>query len=125
MRCVLVSMADPQIDRQTMRLGITVIAVGFAVTILRNYRTRSLSAVAFFVVGYVLNAAAQNSTPGLDNPAAQIAPILKPLEPENSANQAVPNLENLSSESDNPAMQTLKSLAPKLENPPTQAIPDP
>ena len=128
------SMADPQITT----LVTAVIAVGFAVTILRSNRMRSLSVAAIFVVGYVLSAVAQNSTPELDNPATQVAP-LKPPEPDNSArhvtpnleflsqqrSQVVPNLKSLSEEPENPAMQTLKSLAPELENPTTQAIADP
>ena len=107
--------------------------------ILRNNRMRSLSVAAIFVVGYVLSAVAQNSTPEPDNPATQVAPNLKPPEPDNSArhvtpnleflsqqrNNLVPNLESLSEEPDNPAMQTLKSLAPELENPTTQTIPGP
>ena len=106
--------------------------------ILRNNRMRSLSVAAIFVVGYVVSAVAQNSTPELDNPATQVAP-LKPPEPDNSArhvtpnleflsqqrNNLVPNLESLSEERDNPAMQTLKSLAPDVDNPTTRAIPDP
>jgi hypothetical protein len=106
-----------------------VIAVGFAVTILRSNRMRSLSVAAIFVVGCVLSAEAQTSTP-----ATQVAPNLKPPEPDNSARHVTPNLEflsqqpnleSLSEEPDNPAMQTLKSLAPELENPTTQAIPNP
>jgi len=119
---LLLSMADPQI----MTLVTAVIAVGFAVTILRNNRMRSLSVAAIFVVGYVLSAVAQNSTPQLDNPATQVAPNLKPPWPERPATQVAPNPESLSSEElDNSATQVLKSLAPKLENPTTQAIPDP
>jgi len=138
MQCVLVSMAAPQI----MTLVAVVIGVGFAVTILRNNRMRSLSVAAIFVVGYVLSAAAQNSAPELDNPATQVAPNLKPpwparpatqvapnlkpLEPDSLGAQVAPNPESLSSEElDNSATQVLKSLAPKLENPTTQAIPDP
>jgi hypothetical protein len=102
---------------------------------------RSLSVAAIFVVGYVQSAVAQNSTPELDNPATQVAPNLQPPGPDNPAIQVVPNpkpprpdspvahvapnLESLSEELDNSAMQTLKSLAPELENPTTQAIPDP
>jgi hypothetical protein len=122
------SMADPQITT----LVTAVIAVGFAVTILRSNRMRSLSVAAIFVVGYVLSAVAQNSTPEPGKPATQVAPNLKPPEPDNSArhvtpnlefltqqrSQVVPNLKSLSEEPDNPAMQTLKSLAPELENPP-------
>ena len=100
------------------------------------------------MVGYVLSAVAQNSTPQLDNPATQVAPNLeppwpvkppwperpaaqvapnpKPPEPDNPAAQVAPNPESLSSEElDNSAMQVLKSLAPKLKNPTTQAIPYP
>jgi len=78
------------------------------------------------VVGYVLSAVAQNSTPQLDNPATQVAPNLKPPWPERPATQVAPNPESLSSEElDNSAMQVLKSLAPKLKNPTTQAIPYP
>ena len=130
-------MAAPQI----MTLVAVVIGVGFAVTILRNNRMRSLSVAAIFVVGYVLSAVAQNSTPkpgkpptqvppNLEppwpvRPATQVAPNLKPPEPEPAA-QVAPNPESLSSEElDNSATQVLKSLAPKLENPTTQAIPDP
>jgi hypothetical protein len=122
-----------------------VIAVGFAVTIPRNNRMRSLSVAAILVVGYVLSAVAQNSTPELklDNPGRPVlvVPNLKPpvpdnpfkvtpnLEslspvPDNPAAQVAPNLESLSPVPDNPAMQTLKSLAPELESPTTQAIPD-
>jgi hypothetical protein len=100
---------------------------------------RSLSVAAIFVVGHVLSAVAQDSTPQLDNPAMPVAPNLKPPEPDNSARQVtpnleflsqqrnnlVPNLESLSEEPDNPTMQTLKSLAPELENPTTQTIPGP
>jgi hypothetical protein len=107
--------------------------------ILRNNRISSLSVAAIFVVGYVVSAVAQNSTPELDNPATQVAPNLKPPEPDNSArhvtpnleflsqqrSQVVPNLKSLSEEPENPAMQTLKSLAPELENPTTQVIPNP
>ena len=107
--------------------------------ILRNNRIRSLSVAAIFVVGYVLSAVAQNSTPEPGKPATQVAPNLKPPEPDNSArhvtpnlefltqqrSQVVPNLKSLSEEPENPAMQTLKSLAPELENPTTQAIADP
>ena len=121
-------MADPQI----MTLVTVVIAVGFAVTILRNNRMRSLSVAAIFVVGYVLSAVAQNSTPKPGKPATQVAPNLeppwpvKPPWPERPATQVAPNPESLSSEElDNSAMQVLKSLAPQLENPTTQAIPNP
>ena len=111
-------MADPQL----MTLVTAVIAVGFAVTILRN-RMRSLSVAAIFVVGYVLSAVAQN-TPELDNPA--MPPNLKFPEPDRPAAQVVPNFESLYPKPDNPAMQTLKSLPPELlENPTTQAIPNP
>ena len=92
-------MADPQITT----LVTAVIAVGFAVTILRSNRLRSLSVAVVFVVGYVLSAEAQNSTPKLNNPATQVAP-----NPESS----------LSEELDKAAMQVLK----ELENPTTQAI---
>ena len=99
---------------------------------------RSLSVAAIFVVGHVLSAVAQDSTPQLDNPAMPVAPNLKPPKPDNSARQVtpnleflsqqrnnlVPNLESLSEEPDNPTMQTLKSLAPQLDNPTTRAIPD-
>ena len=109
-----------------MTLVAVVIGVGFAVTILRNNRMRSLSVAAIFVVGYVLSAVAQNSTPQLDNPATQVAPNLKPLEPDSLGAQVAPNPESLSSEElDNSATQVLKSLAPELENPTTRAIPDP
>jgi len=88
-------MADPHISK----LFIAVIAVGFAVTI----------------------ALAQNSTPEPEIPlGTQVAPILRPLEQDSP-----PNLESLSTEPNNPAMQTLKSLAPELENPTTQSIPNP
>jgi hypothetical protein len=127
-------MADPQI----MTLVTVVIGVGFAVTILRNKRMRSLSVAAIFVVGYVLSAVAQNSTPKPGKPptqvwpnpepawpvrpATQVAPNLKPPEPENPAAQVAPNLESsLSEELDKAAMRVLK----ELENPTTQAIPDP
>jgi len=86
-----------------VKLVIGVIAVGFAVTI----------------------ALAQNSTPELDSPAIQGALILKPLEQDNPSTRIAPNLESLSMEPNNPAMQTLKSLAPELENPNTREIPDP
>jgi hypothetical protein len=102
MQCVIVSMADPQ----TM--------------------IRSLSVAAIFVVGYVLSAVAQNSTPDPDNPAMSIAPNLKPPEPDSPGAHIAPNPESLSSEEpDDPAMQALKNLAPELENPTTQAIPNP
>jgi len=115
-------MADPQI----MTLVTAVIALGFAVSILRNNRMRSLSVAAIFVVGYVLSAVAENSTPEPDNAAMHVAPNLKPPEPDSPTIQVAPNLENLSPELlDNPAMQMLKSLAPELENPTTRAIPDP
>ena len=133
-------MADPQI----MTLVTVVIAVGFAVTILRNNRMRSLSVAAIFVVGYVLSAVAQNSTPKLNKPATQVAPNLeppwpvkppwperpaaqvapnpKPPEPDNPAAQVAPNPESLSSEElDKSATQVLK----ELENSTTRAIPDP
>jgi hypothetical protein len=113
-------------DAQIMTLVTAVIAVGFAVTILRNNRMRSLSVAAIFVVGYVLSAVAQNSTPELNSSAAQqIAPNLKPRKPDSPAAQVAPNLESLSPELDNSAMQALKSLAPELENPTTQALPEP
>jgi hypothetical protein len=60
---------------------------------------RSLSIAAIFVVGYVLSAVAQNSTPEPESPAAQVAP----------------NLESLSEKPDDSAMQMLKSLAPEVE----------
>ena len=99
---------------------------------------RSLSVAAIFVVGYVLSAVAQNSTPkpgkpptqvapNLDppwpvRPATQVAPNPKPPEPDNPAAQVAPNPESLSSEElDNAATQVLK----QLENSTTQAIPDP
>jgi len=109
-----------------MTLVTAVIAVGFAITIPWNNRMRSLSVAAIFVVGYVLSAVAQNSTPELNIPTAQqVAPNLKPPGPESPAAQVAPILESLSEGSDNPTMQTLKSLAPELENPTTRAIPDP
>jgi hypothetical protein len=131
---LLLSMADPQI----MTLVTVVIGAGFAVTILRSNRMRSLSVAAIFVVGYVLSAVAQNSTPkpgkpptqvapNLEppwpvRPATQVAPNLKPPEPDNPAAQVAPNPESLSSEElDNAATQVLK----QLENSTTQAIPDP
>ena len=124
-------MADPQI----MTLVTVVIGVGFAVTILRNNRMRSLSVAAIFVVGYLLSAVAQNSTPKLnkpatqvapnleppwpvkppwpERPATQVAPNLKPPEPEPAA-QVAPNPESLSSEElDKAAMQVLKELEQK------------
>ena len=105
---------------------------------------RSLSVAAIFVVGYVLSAVAQNSTPKPDKPATQVAPNLeppwpvkppwperpatqvapnlKPLEPDSLGAQVAPNPESLSSEElDDSAMQVLK----ELENSTTQAIPDP
>jgi hypothetical protein len=115
------SMADPQI----MTLVTVVIGVGFAVTILRNNRMRSLSVATIFVVGYVLSAVAQNSTPKLNNRATQVAPNpeppwpVKPPWPERPATQVAPNHESsLSEELDKAAMQVLK----ELENPTTQAI---
>jgi len=111
-------MTDPQI----MTLITAVIAVGFAVIILRNNRMRLLLVAAIFVVGYALSAVAQNSTPELD---MEVAPNLKPPEPDSPATQVAPNLKSLSPElPDNPATQTLKSLAPELQNPTTQTIPD-
>ena len=86
-------------------VGVAVIVVGFAVTI----------AIAL----------AQTSIPELDNPAIQVTPDLKPLEPDSPAAQIAPNLESVSPQTDNSAMQTLKSVAPEPENPTTQAIPDP
>ena len=113
-------------DTQIMTLVTAVIAVGFAITIPWNNRMRSLSVAAIFVVGYVLSAVAQNSTPEVDNPAMHVAPNLKPPEPDSPTTQVAPNLESLSPELlDTPAMQILKSLAPEVENPSTQAIPDP
>jgi len=85
-------------DPHKSKLFIAVIAVGFAVTI----------------------ALAQNSTPEPEIPVTQVTPILKPLEQDSP-----PNLESLSTEPNNPAMQTLKGLAPELENPTTQSIPNP
>ena len=97
-----------------MTLVTAVIALGFAVSILRNNRMRSLSVAAIFVVGYVLSAAAQNSAPELDNPATQVAPNLKPLEPNSLAAQVAPNPESLSSEElDKAATQVLKELEQK------------
>jgi hypothetical protein len=82
---------------------------------------RSLSVAATFVVGYVLSTA-QNSTPEIET---QVAPSLKPPEPDNPAALVAPNLKSLSPElPDSPAMETLKSLDPELENPTTQAVPD-
>ena len=102
-------------------------SVGFAVTILRNNRMRSLSVATIFVVGYVLSAVAQNSTPKPGKPPTQVAPNLeppwpvKPAWPERPATQVAPNPESsLSEELDKAAMRVLK----ELENP-TQAIPDP
>ena len=78
---------------------------------------RSVSVAVVFVVGYVLSAVAQNSTP-----ATQVAPNLKPPWPERPATQVPPNPESsLSEELDKAAMRVLK----ELENPTTQAIPDP
>jgi hypothetical protein len=106
-------MADPQI----MTLVTVVIGVGFAVTILRSNRLRSLSVAVVFVVGYVLSAEAQNSTPKPDKPATRVAPNLeppwpvKPPWPERPATQVAPNPESLSSEElDNLATQVLKEL---------------
>src|SRR5262249_29608138 len=48
---------------------------------------------------------------------------LRPL--DRSTARVVPNLQGLSPETDNPAMQTLKSLPPELQNPAIQAIRDP
>jgi len=93
-------MAAPQI----MTLVAVVIGVGFAVTILRNNRMRSLSVAAIFVVGYVLSAVAQNSTPKPGKPATQVAPNLeppwpvKPPWPERPATQVAPNPESSLSE---------------------------
>ena len=126
-------MADPQITTFVT----AVIAVGFAVTILRSNRTRSLSVAVVFVVGYVLSAAAQNSTPKPDKPATQVAPNLEPPWPvkppwpvrpatqEETQGKASPtsfpylgakplNPESLSSEElDNLATQVLKELEQK------------
>src|SRR6516162_6773151 len=114
-------MADPQI----MTLVTVVIGVGFAVTILRSNRMSSVSIAVVFVVGYVLSAVAQNSTPKPDKPATQVAPNLeppwpvKPPWPETPATQVAPNYESsLSEELDKAAMQVLK----ELENPTAQAI---
>ena len=119
-----------------MTLVTVVVAVRFAVTILRNNRMRSLSVAAIFVVGYVLSAVAQNSTPKLNKPATQVAPNLeppwpvkppwperpaaqvapnpKPPEPDNPAAQVAPNPESLSSEElDKAATQVLKELEQK------------
>ena len=91
---------------------------------------RSLSVAVVFVVGYVLSAVAQNSTPKLNKPATQVAPNLeppwpvrpatqvapnpKPPEPDNPAAQVAPNPESLSSEElDKSAMQVLKELEQK------------
>jgi hypothetical protein len=71
-------------DPHKSKLFIAVIAVGFAVTI----------------------ALAQNSTPEPEIPVTQVTPILKPLEQDSP-----PNLESLSTEPNNPAMQTLRGLA--------------
>src|SRR6516165_7190121 len=95
---------------------------------------RSLSVTAIFVVGYVLSAVAQNSTPKLNNPATQVAPNLEPPWPvkppwpvrpatqEETQGKASPtsfpylgakppNPESLSSEElDNLATQVLKEL---------------
>src|SRR3974390_2142621 len=110
-----------------MTLVTVVVAVRFAVTILRNNRMRSLSVAAIFVVGYVLSAVAQNSTPKPGKPATQVAPNLeppwpvKPPWPERPATQVAPNPQSLSSpqsfsppksffseELDAPAPQVLK-----------------
>jgi hypothetical protein len=117
-------------DAQIITLVIGVIAAGFAVTILRNNRMRSmrsLSVAVIFVVGYVLSAVAQNSTPELDNPAIQVAPNIKSLPPEldGPAARVAPIIKSLPPEPDSPAMQTLQSLAPALDEPTTQAIPRP
>ena len=91
---------------------------------------RSLSVAAIFVVGYLLSAVAQNSTPkpgkpptqvppNLEppwpvRPATQVAPNLKPPEPDNPAAQVAPNPESLSSEElDKAATQVLKELEQK------------
>ena len=78
---------------------------------------RSLSVAVVFVVGYVLSAVAQNSTPKLNNPATQVAPNpeppwpVKPPWPERPATQVAPNPESLSSEElENLATQVLKEL---------------
>jgi len=72
---------------------------------------RSLSVAAIFVVGYVLSAIAQNSTPEPGKPATQVAPNLKPPWPERPATQVAPNPESLSSEElENLATQVLKEL---------------
>jgi hypothetical protein len=114
-----------------MTLVTVVIGVGFAVTILRSNGLRSFSVAAIFVVGYVLSAVAQNSTPKPDKPATQVAPNLEPpwpVKPPRPATQEEtqgkasptsfpylgakpPNPESLSSEElDNLATQVLKEL---------------
>jgi hypothetical protein len=93
--------------------------------ILRNNRISSLSVAVVFVVGYVLSAVAQNSTPEPGKPATQVAPNLeppwpvKPPWPERPATQVAPNPESsLSEQLDKAAMRVLK----ELENSTTQAI---
>jgi hypothetical protein len=77
---------------------------------------RSLSVAVVFVVGYVLSAVAQNSTPKPDKPATQVAPNLKPPWPARPATQVAPNPKSLSEELDDSATQVLK----ELENPTRQ-----
>ena len=99
-------------DSRITKFVITVIVVGFAV----------------IVVGFAVTIAialAQNSTLKLDNMALQDAPNLKPLEPDIPTTQMAPNPDNLSAQTNNPAMQTLKSLDAEPENPTAQTIPDP
>jgi hypothetical protein len=80
---------------------------------------RSLSVAAIFVVGYVLSAVAQNSTPKLNNPATQVAPNPESSLSEELDKAAMRVLKELQIPDprppmslDNPALQTLKSLAP-------------
>ena len=75
---------------------------------------RSLSVAVVFVVGYVLSAVAQNSTPKPNKPATQVAPNLEPPWPVRPATQVAPNHESsLSEELDKAAMQVLKELEQK------------
>ena len=89
---------------------------------------RSLSVAVVFVVGYLLSAVAQNSTPKPGKPPTQVAPNLDPPWPVRPATQEEtqgkasptsfpylgakpPNPESLSSEElDNLATQVLKEL---------------
>jgi len=113
-RCVVSNWSNRASDKGAFRLsGADAIAASMGIVKL---------VIAAIAVGFAVAVAlAQNSTPELDSP--EVAPNLKPLEPDSA--QLAPNLESLSTEPNNPAMQTLKTLAPDLKKLPTQEIPDP